>query len=160
MSKVQLQNKLKFLTFYVNFGRDNFYQYGEIRNITLVPRQQCAFIQYTSRGAAEIAAERTFNKLLLQGRRVTIKWGRSQARQGVPGNRDVEGNMRELEPVPGLPGALPMPSEDLHSNFFNLGAGGQQYGLAANIPPMLMPPPIAGGPGSFFFPRQVIVEFF
>ncbi|XP_059472770.1 pre-mRNA-splicing factor RBM22 [Neocloeon triangulifer] len=135
--------------------RDNFYQYGEIRNITLVPRQQCAFIQYTSRSAAEVAAERTFNKLILQGRRVTIKWGRSQARQGAPGSKDPEGNFSELEPVPGLPGALPMPSGDLHSNFFNLTPSGQSYGMAPAIPPMLMPPPIAAPPGSFFFPSQV-----
>ncbi|XP_065332585.1 pre-mRNA-splicing factor RBM22 [Cloeon dipterum] len=132
--------------------RDNFYQYGEIRNVTLVPRQQCAFVQYTTRSAAEVAAERTFNKLILQGRRVTIKWGRSQARQTGVG-RDAEGNFSELEPVPGLPGALPLPSDDMHSNYFNLQ---QPYSIAPSaIPPMLMPPPIAASPASFFFPSQV-----
>ncbi|KAJ8940380.1 hypothetical protein NQ318_015773 [Aromia moschata] len=56
--------------------RDHFYQYGEIRSVSLVPKQQCAFVQYTTRAAAETAAEKTFNKLILGGRRLTIKWGR------------------------------------------------------------------------------------
>lgn len=54
--------------------RDHFYQFGEIRSIALVPRQQCAFIQYTKRSAAELAAEKSFNKLVLQGKKSTIKW--------------------------------------------------------------------------------------
>ena len=108
--------------------RDHFYQYGEIRTITMVPRQQCAFIQYTDRSAAELAAERTFNKLILGGRRLTIKWGRSQGRQAP----SVE-NMREtLEPVPGLPGALPLPPDSVGNNFFN---------LPNVVPPGVVPPP-------------------
>ena len=47
-----------------NDVRDNFYQYGEIRIVTLVPKQQCAFIQFTKRSACELAAEKTFNKLV------------------------------------------------------------------------------------------------
>lgn len=151
--------------------RDHFYQYGEIRAITMVPRQQCAFVQYTSRGSAEMAAERTFNKLILQGRRLTIKWGRSQARQGLPGARDGEGNLSELEPVPGLPGALPLPPDELHNNFFNLGGppidlppGQAPFSLAPGVPSVLVPPPLPRPPmhgmrppgppppGSFFFP--------
>lgn len=61
--------------------RDQFYQFGEIRSIALVPRQQCSFVQYTKRSAAELAAERTFNKLVIQGRKVSIKWAHSQAKQ-------------------------------------------------------------------------------
>lgn len=46
--------------------RDHFYQYGEIRQIHMVPQKFCAFIQYTTRQAAELAAERTFEQLLLK----------------------------------------------------------------------------------------------
>lgn len=46
--------------------RDHFYQYGEIRSITVVSRQQCAFVTFTTRAAAELAAEGTFNKLIIQ----------------------------------------------------------------------------------------------
>lgn len=61
--------------------RDHFYQYGEIRNITLVNKQQCAFIQFTKRSSAELAAQSTFNKLVLGGNKLSIKWAHSQAKQ-------------------------------------------------------------------------------
>lgn len=48
------------------------------RSLTLVPRAQCAFVQYTTRSAAEHAAEKTFNRLVIGGKRLTIKWGKSQ----------------------------------------------------------------------------------
>lgn len=123
--------------------RDHFYQYGEIRTVTMVPRQQCAFIQYTGRTAAESAAEKTFNKLILGGRRLTIKWGRSQGRQAISAtetSRDV------LEPVPGLPGALPPLSEAIGSNFFNLPAA------PGMIPSILPPQPVAP---AYLFPTQI-----
>ncbi|GLV35834.1 uncharacterized protein CBL_01014 [Carabus blaptoides fortunei] len=129
--------------------RDHFYQYGEIRSVTLVPRQQCAFVQYTTRPAAELAAEKTFNKLILGGRRLTIKWGRSQGRQASTVGHQ---NLDPLEPVPGLPGALPLPTGELAHNFFNLEPG---HIPLPNVPPPppLMVPPIFGPPPmpQFFF---------
>ncbi|UYV66308.1 RBM22, partial [Cordylochernes scorpioides] len=99
--------------------RDHFYQYGEIRSVTVVGRQQCAFVQFVSRAGAELAAEHCFNKLILNGRRLTIKWGKPQARLPTA-TRDEEGVYQPLEPVPGLPGALPPPPEELTNNYFNL----------------------------------------
>ncbi|XP_067617399.1 pre-mRNA-splicing factor RBM22 [Eurosta solidaginis] len=90
--------------------RDHFYQFGEIRSIALVPRQQCAFVQYTKRGAAELAAERTFNKLVLQGRKATIKWAHSQAKQTGVAKTD-----RRFD-VPAVP---PSPASN-PNDFFNL----------------------------------------
>ena len=69
----------------------------------MVSRQQCAFVQFTSRAAAEGAAERSFNKLILQGRRLNIKWGRAQAQQATI-KKDGSETDSKLEPVPGLPG--------------------------------------------------------
>lgn len=150
-------------------SRDHFYQYGEIRSITHIARQQCAFIQFTQRVAAELAAERTFNKLILGGRRMNIKWGRSQGRQGNPMNTTTPPENEVLEPVPGLPGTLPLPPQDLHDNFFNLG----QTEIAPLPPPpppflpppMLMPPPLPRPPSGirppgpppppFFFPPHM-----
>ncbi|KAA0197734.1 hypothetical protein HAZT_HAZT003575 [Hyalella azteca] len=99
--------------------RDHFYQFGEIRSVIVASKQQFAFVMFTTRSAAELAAERSYNKLILQGRRLNIKWGKAQARQG---NTPVEGpEFREaLQPVPGLP-SLPPPPETLQNNFFNLG---------------------------------------
>uniref|UniRef100_A0A0V0G8K8 Pre-mRNA-splicing factor RBM22 n=2 Tax=Triatominae TaxID=70999 RepID=A0A0V0G8K8_TRIDM len=125
--------------------RDHFYQFGEIRSVTLVPRQMCAFIQYVNRIPAELAAEKTFNKLILGGRRLNIKWGKSQGRQGTSAmGTEVTEN---YEPVPGLPGALPPPPIDLRAgDYFNLqGAGGASLGgaavsAAAAVAAMEMPP--------------------
>lgn len=116
----------------------------------MVPKQQCAFVQYTTRIAAENAAEKTFNKLILGGRRLTIKWGRSQARVGVGiGHQTLEA----YEPVPGLPGALP----ELSNNFFNLEPGhiplpNMPPPPSLLVPPMFPPPPM---PPFFFNPPQI-----
>ncbi|CAN8021658.1 unnamed protein product [Ixodes persulcatus] len=99
--------------------RDHFYQYGEIRQITMLARHQCAFVQFTSRTSAELAADKTFNKLILAGRRLVIKWGRALARS-EPAIAPTPSQSRPLEPVPGLPAPLPMPPEELANNYFNL----------------------------------------
>ncbi|KRT78378.1 RNA binding protein, partial [Oryctes borbonicus] len=130
--------------------RDHFYQYGEIRSLSIVPKQQCAFVQYTTRAAAETAAEKTFNKLILGGRRLTIKWGRSQGRIGTG---IVNPNAEVYEPVPGLPGALP----ELSNNFFNLEPGhiplpNMPPPPSLLVPPMFPPPPM---PPFFFNPPQL-----
>lgn len=121
-----------FLTCY----RDNFYQFGEIRTVTLVPRQQCGFVQYTKRAAAELAAEKTFNKLVLGGRRLTIKWAHSQAKQNT-----VTKTNRSFDPVPGLPSHLPMPPTT--NDYFNLSANDVTVlppGMQLHqIPPSMMP---------------------
>ncbi|KAF6203434.1 hypothetical protein GE061_001765 [Apolygus lucorum] len=136
--------------------RDHFYQFGEIRSITMVPRQMCAFIQYVNRIPAELAAEKTFNKLILGGRRLNIKWGKSQGRTG-----GTSGAEESYEPVPGLPGALPPPPMELRGgDYFNLGGTGSAAGPgdpgAIPPPPPLLPPPMfALGPPAappFFFP--------
>ncbi|KAK3089452.1 hypothetical protein FSP39_003727 [Pinctada imbricata] len=110
--------------------KDHFYQFGEIRSINVVSKQQCAFVQFTTRSSAEQAAEKSFNKLIIGGRRLNIKWGRSQGQQ-MAVKRDGEEDEAKLEPVPGLPGALPAPPEEIANNFFN---------LANPPPPMPMPP--------------------
>jgi len=128
--------------------RDQFYQYGEIRSITIVSRQQCAFVTYVNRSAAELAAEGTFNKLIIQGRRLVIRWGKSQGKQGVPGTAVNEAGSTRFEPVPGLPRALPHP-EELEHNFFNLPASSSSSSASYAPPypqyqstyPIATPPP-------------------
>lgn len=90
--------------------RDNFYQYGEIRSVALVPRQQCAFIQYTKRSAAEMAAEKTFNKLVMHGRKVSIKWAHSQAKQNSVAKTDRRYDIPAIPPV----------AQSNPNDFFNL----------------------------------------
>ena len=47
--------------------RDHFYQFGEICNLHIVAKQKCAFVTYTTREAAEKAADSSFNKLIVNG---------------------------------------------------------------------------------------------
>ncbi|XP_065845132.1 pre-mRNA-splicing factor RBM22-like [Oscarella lobularis] len=85
--------------------RDHFYQFGEIQGISIVPRQNCAFLTYTTRDAAERAAEATFNKLVINGSRVKILWGKSKSGgQGAAGRKPID-----LAPVDGLPMPIPPP---------------------------------------------------
>uniref|UniRef100_A0A915KPK2 Pre-mRNA-splicing factor RBM22 n=1 Tax=Romanomermis culicivorax TaxID=13658 RepID=A0A915KPK2_ROMCU len=96
--------------------RDYFYQFGELRSISVLPGKGCSFVQFTTRQAAETAVEKTFNKLILNGRRIAIRWGRAQAQQNVIGLMADDSNIgRHYEPVPGLPRVLPT------VDYFNLG---------------------------------------
>ncbi|VDM64049.1 unnamed protein product [Angiostrongylus costaricensis] len=45
---------------------DYFYQFGDIRSLRLLEAKSCAFIQFTTREACEMAAEKSFNKLFLK----------------------------------------------------------------------------------------------
>lgn len=58
---------------------------------------------YTTRAAAEFAAERSFNKVIIKGKRLKVLWGRSQEeRMGQKDKQDKEA--KKYAPVPGLPG--------------------------------------------------------
>ncbi|XP_067928788.1 pre-mRNA-splicing factor RBM22-like [Watersipora subatra] len=131
--------------------RNSFYHYGELRSVNIVKGSQCAFVQFTQRSAAETAAEKTFNKLILHGKRLNIKWGKNQAQQGAKESSTPAADVTKVAPVPGLPAAVPMPPEELSNNFFNLPPPVNQMPLRMSpaqsygIPPMSMlpRPPIA-----------------
>jgi pre-mRNA-splicing factor RBM22/SLT11 len=122
--------------------RDYFYQFGEIRSITTIPRQNCAFIQYTTRQAAEMAVDKSYQKLVIHQQKLTIRWGKSQAKRNVLG--DGEKKSVQLTPVPGLPVGTP--------DYFGLS---QAASNAITIPSL--PPPIIGAPSlpsSIHYPSQ------
>ncbi|KAK6044069.1 hypothetical protein COOONC_18426 [Cooperia oncophora] len=83
---------------------DYFYQFGDIRSLRLLEAKSCAFIQFTTRESCEMAAERSFNKLILKGRRIVIRWGQPQSQKAD--------EQRTINPVPSLPNPCPVP-EDL-----------------------------------------------
>lgn len=64
--------RLNFIYFFnINFVffsifSDYFYQFGELRQVHVVANKCCAFIQFTTRQAAEMAADRTFEQLVLK----------------------------------------------------------------------------------------------
>ncbi|VDM64050.1 unnamed protein product [Angiostrongylus costaricensis] len=93
---------------------DYFYQFGDIRSLRLLEAKSCAFIQFTTREACEMAAERSFNKLFLKaslfmGRRLVIRWGQPQAQK-------MGDEQRNINPVPSLPNPCPTPDDLVPSN--------------------------------------------
>eukprot|EP00794_Sanderia_malayensis_P016806 gene16806-18502_t len=149
--------------------RDSFYQYGEIRQVTMVTRQNCAFVTYTTRQAAEFAIEKTYNKLIIKGRRLKILWGKSQSERPRGGD---DGGVK-LTPVPGLPGPLPLPpvettndqtqssSESASVSTSDATSTTSQASqsaippLMAPIPPPRLPPPPMGLPPARMLPPGV-----
>uniref|UniRef100_A0A8C2V612 Pre-mRNA-splicing factor RBM22 n=1 Tax=Chinchilla lanigera TaxID=34839 RepID=A0A8C2V612_CHILA len=126
--------------------RNHFYQFGEIQAITVVQRQQCASTQFAPRQAAEVAAEKSFNKLIVNGHRLNMKWGRSQAARRK--EKEKHGSTDcgiKLEPVPGLPGALPSPpaaENEASANYFNLPPSGPPVVVNITLPrPLGLPRP-------------------
>uniref|UniRef100_A0A2K6TSQ5 C3H1-type domain-containing protein n=1 Tax=Saimiri boliviensis boliviensis TaxID=39432 RepID=A0A2K6TSQ5_SAIBB len=131
----------------------------EIRTITVVQRQQCAFIQFVTRQAAEVAAKKSFNKLVVNGHRLNVKWGRSQAARGKEKEKDgTTDSGIKLEPVPGLPGALPPPpaAEEASANYFNLPPSGPPavVNIALPPPPGIAPPPPPAFGSHMFHPME------
>ncbi|KAF5183070.1 Pre-mrna-splicing factor rbm22 [Thalictrum thalictroides] len=68
--------------------RDHFYAHGEIESVRMVLQRACAFVTYTSREAAEKAAEELSNKLVIKGLRLKLLWGRSQIAKAELENHD------------------------------------------------------------------------
>jgi len=139
---------------------DHFYQYGEIRSVTVVPKQSCAFVQFTQREAAERAAKETFNNLVIDGKRLTVKWGKPPSAQGSTGRgNEASAYEASYEPVPGLPSGtilklkkknmdfnsfffsvVPLPANELKADFFGLSST-SNVGATASATTFLPPPP-------------------
>eukprot|EP01134_Creolimax_fragrantissima_P005504 CFRG5504T1 len=107
--------------------RDVFYQYGTIVNINMVPKQACAFLEYSARSEAERAAEKAYNIVLLGGKKTKILWGKSKSQQSVT---NASANIN-LQPVPGLP---------------TVGTIGSAHGPSMGGP--------ARGPSAIYYPSQ------
>ncbi|CAD6193516.1 unnamed protein product [Caenorhabditis auriculariae] len=116
---------------------DYFYQFGDVRSLRVLEQKGCAFIEYTTREAAERAAERSFNKAFINGRRLTIRWGQPQAQKSA---ENAERAM--INPVPSVP-TLPLP-DGMASTSRGRDIGG------VPLPPM---PPIFGGPRKLVVPN-------
>jgi len=121
--------------------RNSFYAYGEIRSINIVPKQGCAFVQFTKRSSAELAVEKSFNKLIIRGAKATIRWGKSQGKPalqagGAGGPAADPSDMGTMS----LPTSLPPPPTESSRNYFGLAAGAAVTGGGP-------PPPAGGVPG-------------
>lgn len=133
--------------------KNHFYQFGEIRLIHMALKQNCAFIQFNKRSDAEHAARKSAGRLILKGKRLVVRWGKSQGSSRKDQADEDAAKKRKFNPVPGLPGALPMPSDvgAGSSNFFHLPDSRNTYeppppgtlpmGGPSGAPPGMLPPP-------------------
>merc|ERR1719502_1946895 len=96
--------------------KDEFYAYGEIKSIRLVPQSHCAFVTYTTRDAAEEAAERLANRLIVKGIRLKLMWGKPKIRDDPkPGAATTEF---------AIAGPVGVPSTGLPASSISPAAGG------------------------------------
>ncbi|CAH8670774.1 unnamed protein product [Schistosoma haematobium] len=118
--------------------RNHFYQFGELRSVNLHAKQHCAFIQFATRGAAERAAERTYDRLILGGHRLTVNWGKSPAALAAANSHSsTEAGDISLPPVPGLPLPPVLPPTNLLNKAMTIGLSGNFF----MTPPPPPPPP-------------------
>ncbi len=128
--------------------RDAFYSFGEIAGVRFARTPGLAFVEYTTRGAAEAAAARLQGTLTVKGAPVRLSWA-NRPPGSAPPPPDAEGAAASAETGPGVappaaptgygtyalpmprgpPGAVPLPPPQL-ANF-----------VPALPPPMYAPPP-------------------
>jgi len=112
--------------------KDQFYAYGEIKSIKVVPKANCAFVQYTTREGAEKAADKLFNRLVIKGKQLRVAWGRPPSLESPSSGEGTHGTSTSTSatapslppPPPGLmalppgfvsppPGFLPPPGTSI-----------------------------------------------
>ncbi|KAK2116054.1 RNA binding motif protein 22, partial [Saguinus oedipus] len=136
--------------------RNHFYQFGEIRTITVVQRQQCAFIQFATRQAAEVAAEKSFN--------VDCKWPQTECEMGkIPSSQRKRKRERwnhRLWDQTGTSSRIARSSSSSSCSrrslcqYFNLPPSGPPavVNIALPPPPGIAPPPPPGFGSHMFHP--------
>mmetsp|Transcript_11221 Transcript_11221/g.14566 ORF Transcript_11221/g.14566 Transcript_11221/m.14566 type:complete len:420 (-) Transcript_11221:3-1262(-) len=108
--------------------KDVFYQYGELASIRMIPRQRCAFVEFTLRDAAERAAQTLYNCLYIKGFRLRLTWATRPKEPALPSPVPMP-----PPPVP-VPGAASQPSAE---------GTGEVVPAPPALPaaPMYIPPP-------------------
>ncbi|KAF9569514.1 RNA binding motif protein 22 [Mortierella alpina] len=76
--------------------RGFFYVFGEIKSVVVVHKSKCAFVNFTTRAAAELAFEKAGGGINLQGQPLRVSWARSRP---VGARSEQKGG--EAEPTPG-----------------------------------------------------------
>jgi len=147
--------------------RDNFYSFGEVKSIKIVPKVSCAFISYTTREAAEAAAEALFGKLNIKGVPIRILWGKPH--QYEPGQFQLGGGDQShlvnynaaYSDITDATGKQPQQPQQTQppttqANFYPPPAGGPSSSLPSPPPGIRYGPPSSyrGGPIRPYYPSQ------
>lgn len=53
-----------------------------LKSVVLVPASKVAFVNFTSRAAAETAAIKSASRVVIDGQEVKVQWGRSRPKKG------------------------------------------------------------------------------
>merc|ERR1711959_468463 len=88
--------------------RDEFYAYGEIKDIRMAPKNNCTFVTYTTREGAEEAASKLANRITVNGVKLKLMWGKPKVRAD-PSHGSAGGAPVMAGPVGGSSAALTMP---------------------------------------------------
>jgi pre-mRNA-splicing factor RBM22/SLT11 len=83
--------------------KDSFYPHGEVKAVRKIESRKCAFVTYTTRDAAEKAADALAHNLVIKGEKLKVMWGKPQASRGGGGGKDGEqrGNAAGFATLPG-----------------------------------------------------------
>lgn len=83
-----------------------FFVFGEVRSIKMVPRKCCAFVTFTTREAAEEAANKLHRILKIRDKRVGVMWGKPQQTQQSQASAALAAGAAGLPPgvPPGMAG--------------------------------------------------------
>ncbi|KAJ1640827.1 hypothetical protein T492DRAFT_926392 [Pavlovales sp. CCMP2436] len=74
-----------------------FYAHGEVAEVVVLSQKQCAFIEYRTREAAQVAAEAMAGSLTVRGQRVRLQWGKARQERG-PGGARIDAPPVEAQP--------------------------------------------------------------
>jgi len=88
--------------------RDQFYLFGEIKSVRIVPKQSAAFVTFSTRDAAEEAVKKLYRNLTIKGKKASVMWGKPQlSRAEQAAKEEAERNSAAAMPaIPGMPPAM------------------------------------------------------
>ncbi|KAG0048548.1 RNA binding motif protein 22 [Gryganskiella cystojenkinii] len=101
--------------------RDFFYAFGEIKSIVVVVKSGCAFVNFTTRMAAELAVEKAGAGINLEGVALRVSWAKSrpvgarseQKKDAEPSQAEImHGLQTGPPPPPGGRSKISYPSQD------------------------------------------------
>ena len=94
---------------------DQFYAYGEIGEIKVMPEKRCAIVTYVMRKSAEEAASALHRKLTVKGIKLKLWWAKGQA-AGEDGRAGGRGGSSAYAPPP--PGSMPPPGSAMGATMY------------------------------------------
>ncbi|KAJ3042707.1 RNA binding motif protein 22 [Rhizophlyctis rosea] len=101
--------------------RNFFYAFGELKSVVVVHKSRCAFINYVTRSAAELAVERAYNNCNIKDHVLRVQWGKPRPQgpkddvqteaglsSGASGSQQISlDQLLEMPMLPPPPGTVP-----------------------------------------------------